>query len=972
MNKNRLNLIVRMLLLPFIEETFLEKDQDIIEAIVRSYYYASNTDVSDFKKRRSYESDYEKQKKNLEEFLRFHPFMNIRSLDDALLIIELFYPTWKLATVKKEDANKKEYFSLDFYFKRLYDIAESLLTLRDGKIVIKTWLNEEDSYNKHDLFNFHDTFDKVEIWNMMSRLMVPDIVIAAFFVEAGLTEPMYLYRQNGGVLLADKTLETILRRGLAETHIHFNVGMEYTLIWNRVTNLHNWETYFQDEKAWKYRIDKSLVFESVLFRIFFSMYLMSGMFEVRKIDFQAYIKSEFKDRFTSINFIDIILILENFRLRECTKLTAYTNIYKELLRFFKELWPTANQSEDFLLDTVYYMERGVKTTSEMLFLTQALNHVKEAENEWESHLLIQYIRVKNIFFNKVFQFNSILGLRNFSKYFSSALKTSIFGENFPKPNFYREIFRSQSHNANLKKLELRLTPHFPIESSIGIPDYGQVQRQIKKDILKDLKNVFEGYLDYCQEMVDNVDDSNRMDEMFFDGTGTFPTLGIIFHFQKKNYLDNQIGDMCWAKYVLMDQNSPAYSKHLLVWRQQMINCARAIEELRCSIPYLSEYIVGIDAASKECDTEPWIMAPVYREIRNHHQTKPVIINKDMNYMFISNIGFTYHVGEEFRHILSGLRHIDEVLDHFRYKAGDRLGHAIALGADIDFWVRENEVVSLPAMEHLENLLWIWGSIVHEKLSVKLSIEELEGRIMVVAEKIFEHTLGLTPYILYEAYRKKFEHSQEDVFRECKEGLEEERVFDNSGHFCQLYNPKKSKTGVLWTKEKVLCTYYCPHHYLRYQQPMFIAVRKEETEIYKEIQRQIIKKVERAGVYVETNPTSNTAIGEISSLFQHYIMNLNSVGLEEQKEKHAILVTINSDDPVVFNTNVENELAYIYHALVHHGYGKEQILQWMDKVRQFGLDSSFVKKIKKPSQQVKEIKQILEEISDYFKHTPYEN
>ena len=357
MNKNRLNLIVRMLLLPFIEETFLEKDQDIIEAIVRSYYYASNTDVSDFKKRRSYESDYEKQKKNLEEFLRFHPFMNIRSLDDALLIIELFYPTWKLATVKKEDANKKEYFSLDFYFKRLYDIAESLLTLRDGKIVIKTWLNEEDSYNKHDLFNFHDTFDKVEIWNMMSRLMVPDIVIAAFFVEAGLTEPMYLYRQNGGVLLADKTLETILRRGLAETHIHFNVGMEYTLIWNRVTNLHNWETYFQDEKAWKYRIDKSLVFESVLFRIFFSMYLMSGMFEVRKIDFQAYIKSEFKDRFTSINFIDIILILENFRLRECTKLTAYTNIYKELLRFFKELWPTANQSEDFLLDTVYYMER---------------------------------------------------------------------------------------------------------------------------------------------------------------------------------------------------------------------------------------------------------------------------------------------------------------------------------------------------------------------------------------------------------------------------------------------------------------------------------------------------------------------------------------------------------------------------------------------------------------------------------------
>ena len=46
------------------------------------------------------------------------------------------------------------------------------------------------------------------------------------------------------------------------------------------------------------------------------------------------------------------------------------------------------------------------------------------------------------------------------------------------------------------------------------------------------------------------------------------------------------------------------------------------------------------------------------------------------YSTIQNMGFTYHVGEDFRHIASGLRHVDEVIENFHYKAGDRLGHAI--------------------------------------------------------------------------------------------------------------------------------------------------------------------------------------------------------------------------------------------------------------------------------------------------------
>lgn len=150
--------------------------------------------------------------------------------------------------------------------------------------------------------------------------------------------------------------------------------------------------------------------------------------------------------------------------------------------------------------------------------------------------------------------------------------------------------------------------------------------------------------------------------------------------------------------------------------------------------------------------------------------------------------------------------------------------------------------------------------------------------------------------------------------------------------------------------------------MRLRKPEFISIDKNNTQFYKEVQEQIIKKIEKIGIYIETNPTSNIAISPIESIFSHPIFKLNSSGLKQSVgEEHCALVTINSDDPIIFNTNNQNELAYIYHALVHEGYPKEKILNWMDRVRQMGLDSSFVSQVKLPSTILKEIEYVLENI-----------
>ena len=87
---------------------------------------------------------------------------------------------------------------------------------------------------------------------------------------------------------------------------------------------------------------------------------------------------------------------------------------------------------------------------------------------------------------------------------------------------------------------------------------------------------------------------------------------------------------------------------------------------------------------------------------------------------------------------------------------------------------------------------------------------------------------------------------------------------------------------------------------------------------------------------EVNPTSNISIGEVDKITDNQIYQLNGIDKEEN-----VMVCINSDDPTVFNTNVSNELSYIYYGMLKKVKSREKALQWIDKIRKCGMDSSFI-------------------------------
>lgn len=959
MDKRRLYQILSILLLPYRDKNFTNIQKDIIANTRMCFAQLKQRDKMSATSYRKAKKRYEESENELLCFLQKHTEWGIRRLDDFKLFLELFYPEKEVTRIfeKNEWIGQNIYKINQVYLDNIYKVARSLLTFRDGRVAIRTWINEND---ETDIFNYPNVFDKVQIWNLLGRMITTDVIVVAFFVEVDLCDTMYLEGQTGAIFLADKALEKILQKGLTETHLHFNAGAEFAYLWQKITDVRYWKLE-DEEQYWKKWKKQHISYIIPVYRLLWGEYLE---FYYEKKKFILFIKEEYSRIEGKLR--------QMFSCMINGKVDIYDSEWRKIQDYFVQKWKVEGK-EEFLMSTIYCRYDKEKYFSEMLLLFKSLLYFRYYEyDDMELQMFMQYIRYKNLYYNEFVQNNQIEGLANFSLHFKDM--SNKFRNEMEVQERYTAIFKSIMHNSYLKKLEIRISPDIKVYAEQKQYEMEMVRQEIKRMYLEKINIVLKTYKEYLCRVVSV--DNNLIGEVIGENDilvkWAAPALGIVFHFAKKDYVDNKIADTCW---VQKDEEIKSWSMHLRVWRKALVNNAVILEELRSQIPLLADYVVGIDVASQENQAEPWIFAPLYVGIRNRKTTKPILKNKYGEIKRINNIGFTYHVGEEYRHLLSGFRHIDEVIEHFHYKAGDRLGHAIALGTDVEHWIKENEVVVIPIMEHMENLIWLWGKMVYQDWHLEISMEALESKILMLAEEIYGDITGMMVSMLYDAYIEKFKLNYEKRFDKIRNMImsseEKGENGDNCGdtwnHFCKFYNIKEPY-GIMWNVDKIFCTYFCPVFYQRFAKPVLVSVRSEEYHIFEKVQNLLIEKIERIGIYVETNPTSNLAIGDAADIYTHHLLHLNSKGLDDKmKNTHEVLVTVNSDDPIIFNTSSENELSYVYHALTYKGYKKESILEWIDKIRQRGMESSFVKQDKDPSQQIRELDELIRCIEEILKN-----
>ena len=451
----------------------------------------------------------------------------------------------------------------------------------------------------------------------------------------------------------------------------------------------------------------------------------------------------------------------------------------------------------------------------------------------------------------------------------------------------------------------------------------------------------------------------------------------VFHFLKRRDMSQEADEYDAAE----DIKSGLICRH---WaqRQNYMKQAKMIVNFREAQPEFARRVLGIDSASREIGCRPEVFGSVYRLLGDHQYPYGGHLTSQKR---LPALGKTYHVAEDYPDVVDGLRAIDEAIHFLDFDCGDRLGHAMALGVNVEDWYQQKyREISLSVQDYLDNLAWLFHALNHLDIS---GVGSLKERIV----QDFDHWFRVV-------YRSNV--NDVELWNRMERAQEYYRLTgEDHGH----YKPHNCSFDIrayyhAWTlrgddpecyidgffRKNISGTKYCPEekckvcqnfpkrfddryvpeysllNYLyqfNYQirrsgaQRIKIDISSDYVRAVKEVQLAMRHRIARSGISVETNPTSNVLIGTFRKYEKHPILAFFNRGLpvsaEEDDTCAQIQVSINTDDRGTFYTDIETEYALLARSVERLSdpqdaprFTKQDIYTWLDYIRIMGLEQSF--------------------------------
>lgn len=275
-------------------------------------------------------------------------------------------------------------------------------------------------------------------------------------------------------------------------------------------------------------------------------------------------------------------------------------------------------------------------------------------------------------------------------------------------------------------------------------------------------------------------------------------------------------------------------------------------------------IKGVDAAANELYTPPYVFAASFGRLRQCGVQH-----------------FTFHAGEDYFHILTGLRSIYEAIDFLDMQPGDRIGHATAAGVDVDLW-RANigEKMLMRREEYMDDLVFAYYLITECK---EKSLEHLLPNISLKVEKyaseIYPSSYGISDLIAAWKMRKT------DPFADDKSGNQTPRA-------AEIYQYYLSQEVRMKGQEIISIDTYDI-----FSGPDIIR-----------LQQLLLENMHQKQIVIETLPTSNVIIGQHHGFETYHLYNWYKWSKEGLKMP---AIVVGCDDAGIFATNIYNEYCHIY-------------------------------------------------------------
>ncbi len=334
--------------------------------------------------------------------------------------------------------------------------------------------------------------------------------------------------------------------------------------------------------------------------------------------------------------------------------------------------------------------------------------------------------------------------------------------------------------------------------------------------------------------------------------------------------------------------------------------------------------ISIDGAGNELQFPPDVMAPVFREFERE-----------------TGISYkTYHCGEDYYHLISGIRAVYEGVKFLGLKQGNRIGHATAIGISPKVWRKEIPgLVVMRQGDWLLDLIFIWKLLSESYHRDVLRIEQV---MLPVAMKIFGDALsneGGGAHSLSAFYDAR------ELDSTCLDaGI---TLLSDEG---TSFHPEMRRV-IEFRKERGICGVRLFRYWLQDrdsidEQNRLVEVQRDflDTDTLLLLQQKVQHIINERNIVLESLPVSNVRISQYQDMRQHHILRWMGVPGHTFPGDEVMTVCIGSDDPGIFVSDIKNEFYHIFANLREAGLTPDECMKYIKRLNHAGRVYSFREKI----------------------------
>lgn len=528
--------------------------------------------------------------------------------------------------------------------------------------------------------------------------------------------------------------------------------------------------------------------------------------------------------------------------------------------------------------------------AELIWMTQLLGKDISPQVDRMFHL---YLLLQNQYRALMVQGEELYGFDQFQKFTYTELRS-------PAEQSYLQRFRDM-HGPHAQRSQSGY-----LEGRFAPKDTAINNAQLLKRVLLD-------YLEYLQESSSSKCHVNKTSLRSvlcaLDGVCESPEvrwprrqqLALIAHFIKEDW----------------NHKSGGSYRHYRLRRkleQQMAQLRKTLDDY----PRLHRWIRGVDGAANELHAPPEVFASIFRQA----------VRAGLGYR-------SFHVGEDFPHLLTGIRHMLDAIELLGLCDGARIGHGTAMGIAPELWLaRMPSTLHLRCSERLLDLLAAWQLLrelpdtTTQAYQVELNLHQLLLHVFrePVSSHLFERAMGLRGlHMGFVAALQKNSNwdwrgaTLVDSLREEARLVSEARTHDEVA-VSLLWKWQSDRE--LWERSEALVC-------IDAQDALFTP------SIYVRLQQALMKRVADRRIVIETLPSSNVRISQYEQFEEHHSLRWMGIPGHVKEGDTPIMVSLGSDDPGIFAGNLKGEFYQLYAVLKKKGYPDAEALRHVGTINERG-------------------------------------